>query len=132
MPTAAQLADASAAGVQVVINLALSDSERALPGERSIVESLGMKYVGIPVQWDHPTQQNLDDFMAAMDAGKDTTLLVHCQANYRVSGFMMLYRVRRLGWAPEEALKDLRRIWSPDDYPVWKKFIEENIQPSAH
>jgi hypothetical protein len=77
--------------------------------------------------WEQPTRQNLDDFMDAMDAHKEFTLLVHCQANYRVTGFMTLYRVLRLGWNADEAFKDLRRIWNPDEYPVWKKFIEENL-----
>lgn len=127
MPTAEQLADASKSGVQVVINLAMPDSERALPNEAAIVQSLGMKYVGIPVEWDHPTRQNLEDFMSAMDAHAGSTLLVHCQANYRVTGFITLYRILRLDWNPGEAFKDLRRIWNPDDYPVWKKFLEENL-----
>jgi protein tyrosine phosphatase (PTP) superfamily phosphohydrolase (DUF442 family) len=127
MPTAEQLADASRSGVQVVINLAMPDSERALPDEASIVEGLGMQYVGIPVLWEGPTQRNLEDFMDAMDAHTDSRLLVHCQANYRATGFVTLYRVLRLGWDPEEAFKDLRRIWNPDEYPVWKKFIEENL-----
>ena len=127
MPTADQLVDASKSGVQVVINLAMPDSERALPNEASIVEALGMQYIGIPVQWEAPTRRDLQDFMDAMDAHKESRLLVHCQANYRVTGFMTLYRVIRLGWIPTEAFKDLRRIWNPDDYPVWKKFIDENL-----
>ena len=90
MPTAEQLAGAAASGVQVVINLAMPDSERALPDERSLVESLGMKYIGIPVLWDHPTRGDLDEFMDAMDANKRSRLLVHCQANYRATGFVTL------------------------------------------
>jgi protein tyrosine phosphatase (PTP) superfamily phosphohydrolase (DUF442 family) len=127
MPTAEQLADAAASGIQVVINLAMPNSERALPDERSVVESLGMKYIGIPVQWDHPTRGDLDEFMDAMDTNKQARLLVHCQANYRATGFVTLYRILRLGWDQAEAFVDLRRIWDPDDYPAWKKFIEENL-----
>ncbi len=127
MPTAAQLADASRQGVQVVINLAMPDSEKALPDEKSIVESLGMQYVGIPVEWDHPTRADLEQFMQAMDVHAADTLLVHCQANYRVTGFVTLYRVLRLGWGRDEAFKDLRRIWDPDQYPVWKQFLDDNL-----
>ena len=127
MPTAEQLAGAAASGVQVVINLAMPDSERALPDERSLVESLGMKYIGIPVLWDHPTRGDLDEFMDAMDTNKQARLLVHCQANYRATGFVTLYRILRLGWDQAEAFVDLQRIWDPDEYPVWKRFIEENL-----
>ena len=127
MPTAEQLADAARAGVQVVINLATPNSERALPNESSVVESLGMTYIGVPVQWDHPTRHDLDIFMDAMDAHSGHTVLIHCQANYRVTGFMALYRVLRLGWKLDEAFKDILRIWNPDEYPVWKKFLEDNM-----
>ena len=129
MPTAEQLGEAARAGVQTVINLAIPDSERALSNEASIVRSLGMEYIGIPVPWDHPTRRDLDEFMEAMDRHGHERLFVHCQANYRVTGFITLYRVLRLGWDRDEAFKDLRRIWNPDDYPVWKKFIEENLPP---
>ena len=132
MPTAQQLADASKAGVQVVINLAMPDSERALRDEGSIVRSLGMQYIGIPVVWEGPTRRDLDEFMDAMDAHNSETLLVHCQANFRVSGFIALYRVLRLGWEPGEAFKQVHRIWNPADYPVWQKFIEANIGTAPH
>src|SRR5512135_24760 len=79
MPTAEQLADAAGAGVQVVINLAMPESEQALKNESSVVEGLGMQYIGIPVAWDHPRRQDLDDFMAAMDAHQDHRVFVHCQ-----------------------------------------------------
>lgn len=127
MPTADQMTDVSRSGVQVVINLAMPDSERALPDEAHLVESLGMKYIGIPVVWDEPTRENLDDFMNAMDANKENKLLVHCQANYRATGFITLYRVLRLGWQRDKAFLDLRRVWDPEEYPVWQKFLDENL-----
>ena len=73
----------------------------------------------------HATE--FEDFMNAMDANKENKKLVHCQANYRATGFITLYRILRLGWNREDAFKDLRRIWDPDKYPIWKKFIEENL-----
>jgi hypothetical protein len=65
--------------------------------------------------------------MNAMDANKEYKILVHCQANYRATGFIALYRILQLGWNRENALNDLHRIWNPDEYPVWKKFLEENL-----
>ncbi len=132
MPTADQLAAVAATGVQVVINLALPDSDRALKDEASIAGSLGLQYIGIPVEWDHPTQRGLYQFMDIMDNHKGSRLFVHCQANYRVSGFIALYRILRLGWQVELAMQDVYRIWNPDEYPVWKKFIEENLSTSPH
>ena len=127
MPTAAQLGEAAHAGVQTVINLAIPDSEHALPNEAALVRQLGMTYIGIPVQWEHPTRRDLDLFMDAMDAHGAEKLFVHCQANYRVTGFVLLYRVIRLGWEPETAFRDLQRIWNPADYPAWQQFIQDNL-----
>ncbi|MCL4529849.1 MAG: protein tyrosine phosphatase family protein [Chloroflexi bacterium] len=128
MPTAGQIKSVAEAGVKVVINLVPFDPEQDLADEDKLVESLGMKYVNIPVDWEAPMRQNFDDFIKAMDENKNKKTLVHCRANYRATGFITLYRVTRLGWKPEDAFKDLRRIWNPDEYPIWKKFIEENLK----
>ena len=127
MPTADQFTDVCDAGVELVINLAMPTSENALPNQAALVESLGMKYIAIPVEWDHPTRAGLDKFMDSMDAHAASKKFVHCQANYRASAFIALYRVLRLGWDQQEALHDLRRIWDPNDYPVWKAFIEQGM-----
>ena len=128
MPTAKQMKEVADAGVKVVINLALNTSPGALPNENSVVKSLGMKYVHIPVEWNNPTRQNLDDFFSAMDEHKQEKVLVHCQANYRASSFVMLYRVRRLGWKKEEAIPVMEKMWNPEDFPVWQKFIDDQLR----
>ena len=69
--------------------------------------------------------------MNAMDAHKDQKMLVHCEANYRATGFVALYRILRLGWDQEEAFQDLRRIWNPEKFPVWQKFIDENLPKNS-
>ena len=127
MPTAEQMKTIAEAGVKVVINLAPFDPERDLKDEGALVDSLGMKYINILVEWESPTRQNLEAFMKAMDDNKNDKMLVHCRLNYRATGFLTLYRVQRLGWKMEEAFKDLRRIWNPDEYPIWKKFIEDQL-----
>jgi uncharacterized protein (TIGR01244 family) len=127
MPTAEQMKEVAEAGTQVVINLAPATVKDALPNEDSLVRSLGMEYVHIPVEWNHPTQQNLQDFFAAMDEHQEEKVLVHCQANYRASSFVMLYRVLKLGWKKEEAIPVMEKMWNPEDFPVWQKFIDQNL-----
>ena len=127
MPNAEQVQAIAQAGVQAVINLATGNSQGALQNEQELVESRGMKYIHIPVEWDNLTRQNLDDFMNAMDAHRDDHVLVHCQANFRATGFVALYRILRLGWKKEDAFQDLRKMWNPEKFPTWKKFIEENL-----
>jgi protein tyrosine phosphatase (PTP) superfamily phosphohydrolase (DUF442 family) len=127
MPTAEQMKSIAEAGVKVVINLAPLDPEKDLKDEGALAESLGIKYINIPVEWESPTRQNLEDFVRAMDENENNKLLVHCRANYRATGFITLYRINQLGWKPEDAFKDLRRVWNPDEYPIWKKFMEDNL-----
>jgi hypothetical protein len=62
-----------------------------------------------------------------MDAHKSHKLHVHCQANYRATAFIMLYRVLREGRKPEDVIPIMDKIWNPEDFPVWQKFIEENL-----
>jgi protein tyrosine phosphatase (PTP) superfamily phosphohydrolase (DUF442 family) len=127
MPTPEQFSALAENGVQVVINLATSMSEGAMPDEKDLVEAQNIRYYNIPVDWSNPTIDNLNDFMNTMDQHQQDKTLVHCQANYRATGFITLYRINRLGWKKEDAFKDLRQIWNPADYPIWEKFIEENI-----
>jgi protein tyrosine phosphatase (PTP) superfamily phosphohydrolase (DUF442 family) len=127
MPTAEQIREVAEADTQVVINLAPATVKDALPNEDSLVQSLGMEYVHIPVEWNNPTQQNLEDFFSAMDEHKEEKVLVHCQANYRASSFVMLYRVLKLGWKKEEAIPVMEKMWNPEDFPAWGKFVEENL-----
>ena len=62
-----------------------------------------------------------------MDEHKNDKVFVHCQANYRASAFIMLYRVLHLGWNKEDAIPVRERIWNPEDFPVWQKFIDDNL-----
>jgi uncharacterized protein (TIGR01244 family) len=127
MPTADQVTEIAASGVQLVINLAPFDPERDLLDEASLVKAAGMDYLNVPVEWDAPTQENLHAFIKGMEASGDRKVLVHCRANYRATGFITLYRILRLGWEPDLAFKDLRRIWNPEDYPIWKEFIDDSL-----
>jgi hypothetical protein len=68
--------------------------------------------------------------MDAMDANQAKKILVHCEANFRASAFIAMYRILRLGWKAEDALEVMHIIWNEDAYPVWKMFIEDAIMRS--
>jgi protein tyrosine phosphatase (PTP) superfamily phosphohydrolase (DUF442 family) len=127
MPTPEQLPEVAEAGVQFVVNLATSKSEGWMPNEGDLFKTLGVNYLSIPVDWENPTAQNLSDFMNAMDAHKNENVHVHCQANFRATAFVTLYRILRLGWKKEDAYPTIRKIWDPKEYPVWQKFIDESL-----
>jgi protein tyrosine phosphatase (PTP) superfamily phosphohydrolase (DUF442 family) len=127
MPKPEQLKEVAGAGVQVVINLATSKSEGAIPNEGELVRDLGMKYIHIPVDWNNPTKQNLDDFMRTMDEHQNEQILVHCQANYRASAFVAMDRVLRQGRQADDALEVMHKIWHEEENPIWNMFIEDTL-----
>ena len=130
MPSSEQLQDAAQHGVELVINLAPHEVSNALPNETELVTSLGMQYINIPVIWNTPTKDGLDRFMDTMDENKGKKILVHCQANFRATAFVALYRILRQGWNAEDAMAGMHKIWDAEDYPIWKMFIEENLKRS--
>ncbi|QHS14954.1 protein tyrosine phosphatase family protein [Shewanella sp. Arc9-LZ] len=127
LPTEPQFAQLAQAGIKTVINLIPNDNPHALQNEQQIVTQLGMNYHNISVDWQQPTQENLQQFFSLMEQNGDAPVLVHCAANYRASAFYYLYQTRQ-NKAPTmaEALTpwgDLQQSFA--EYPQWKKLIED-------
>ena len=122
-PSVEQFSYIKQAGYQVVINLALKDSSNALANEKEIVESEEMQYVHIPVIWENPTEDKLQEFIRVMKTNVDKKIFVHCAANKRVSAFIYLYRRFQEGMDDEAAKKDLHKIWIPNE--TWQQFIQD-------
>jgi protein tyrosine phosphatase (PTP) superfamily phosphohydrolase (DUF442 family) len=124
-PTEAELAAVAQAGYEAVVNLALHDAEYSLPDERKTVEALGMRYVHIPVAWARPLRSDLECFFGVMDELSDKRVFVHCAANKRVSAFIALHRILRLGWERDAAFAEMHAVWEPD--AVWSRFLHEML-----
>jgi protein tyrosine phosphatase (PTP) superfamily phosphohydrolase (DUF442 family) len=124
-PTEDQIVEIHQAGFEVVINLGLTGTDYALEDEAGLIANLGMKYIHIPVIWENPPLEDLDEFLSTMDLLQGKKIFVHCAANMRVSAFMALYRVLRLGWEPDRAMEDVHRIWEPN--AVWDAFIKQAL-----
>jgi protein tyrosine phosphatase (PTP) superfamily phosphohydrolase (DUF442 family) len=125
-PTIAQFADIQAAGYQLVVNLAMPDSTDAIADEAAIVEGLGMIYLSIPVLWDNPAQEDLEQLSDALDANKSTKIFLHCAKNMRVSAMLYLYHRLRCQMSHFEAKVYLDRVWVPN--PTWQTFIDATIE----
>lgn len=101
--------------------------ETSLAGEDVLLESLGIAYHHIPVNWADPRIEELERFEALMGslAGKRT--LIHCRANYRVTAFYAMYATAKLDWDDARADALMDRIWrAREDYEMdanWKNFI---------
>jgi protein tyrosine phosphatase (PTP) superfamily phosphohydrolase (DUF442 family) len=122
-----QFRDASDAGYNTVINLAPDGLETSLPNERDIVEALRMNYRQIPVIWSEPRIDQLELFEDLLEALRGRRMLIHCQANYRVTAFFAMYAISKLGWSEGQANALIARIWGarPDFQmdETWRRFI---------
>jgi protein tyrosine phosphatase (PTP) superfamily phosphohydrolase (DUF442 family) len=125
-PIAAQFSDIKNAGFEVVINLAMKDSPNAIPAEGELVENLGMHHIHIPVVWENPQPTDLDRFLSAMEQNKDKKVFVHCVLNMRVTAFVYLYRLIRLGEPQQEAMEMVNEIWEFDE--TWQAFTDRMLQ----
>lgn len=125
-PTEGQISAIAESGYDLVINLGLADAEYALDDEEAIVRAHGMQYIHLPVIWERPIALDLEGFIDVMEANKGKKIFVHCAANMRVSVFMALYRILRLGWSQEKAFEQVKRIWVPN--ATWQTFIDDILE----
>ena len=109
----------------MVINLAPPQSWGSIENEGAIIGEQGLAYVNIPVDFAHPSLNDFELFSGMMKASSDKNVLVHCQANFRGSSFVFLYRVIYEKIPVQEAGAKLTSIWAPD--AAWKKFIQETL-----
>lgn len=125
-PTAATLRTLGAQGFDAVVYLAPTTVADAVPDERAIVESQGLRWVHIPIRFEGPTDADLAAFFAAMERNDGRRVLVHCQLNFRASTFAFLYRTLVRRESPDRAYEDLARVWSPDG--PWRAFIVRQLK----
>ena len=127
-PSVDEFATIREAGYEVVVNLRpLADTP---PNEHGLVEQHGMHYISIPVVWDMPTVENVEQFFSRMQANEGKRIFVHCAKNMRVSAFMYLYRIIKQKVSPGDALTGLHRVWVPN--PTWRQLIALVLQRHAN
>jgi uncharacterized protein (TIGR01244 family) len=104
-PSLAQFQAAAAAGISTIINLR-PDSEMEACGidERPMVESLGMKYVVIPVAGPGSLQPDTARALDAALSEAGTPVLVHCGSGNRVGALFALRAAWLQGVAPAQAV----------------------------
>ena len=120
-PSAAALSALGTQGFGAVIYLAPPGAHGEVADERERVEHQGLVYVNIPIDFAHPTEQDFDRLVAAIEAANERKVLVHCQLNMRASSMVFLYRVIVGKESPETAYEAVSRVWVPDS--VWKRYI---------
>ena len=119
MPSNSEFSIIQKNGYQHIINLIPGD----FSSEKKKINSLGMSFDQIAVNWNEPTLADFKHFVRLMNTYKSDKVLVHCRLNYRASAFAYLYQTTQLGLDESIAQSQMQAIWEPDG--TWLKFIKE-------
>ena len=107
-PSEADFTQIAYLGYKTIINLALATSDNAIAIEGDIITELGMSYLHIPIQWQKPTFEQFQLFVAIMQQQQHKyKVWVHCALNMRVSAFLYLYSALYLNISEKIALQKL-------------------------
>ena len=114
-----------ALGISTVIDL----QAEAEPTERGMVESLGMRYVHIPmVSKKYPTEEAVAAFLKTVDDPGTGKFFLHCAGGRHRTGAMgAVYRFDKYGWNFDQVYREMKDF---DFYTSWghgdfKDFVED-------
>jgi uncharacterized protein (TIGR01244 family) len=96
-------------GVKAVLNLRQPVEHRA-DEEQEAVRTAGLKYFNIPVNYQNPTDANVDEFLRITDDPANRPMFIHCTAAIRVGAFWMIRRVLRDGMTMDAAREEARKV----------------------
>ena len=119
-PTAEGFRRLADLGVKTIVSLrAYGRAARHEHTERRLVESLGMRWVSLPMRmyW-RPSDEQVRTFLSLTQAGADGPVFVHCQhGEDRTGSLIAVYRVFRQGWTPAQAYAEALKLgmaaWNP-------------------
>jgi tyrosine-protein phosphatase SIW14 len=124
-PKEADYKDLAALGIKTVIDL----TEDPKPYEKTTVESLGMRYINIPmVDKKYPTAEATDAFLKTVNDPNTGKFFVHCAGGRHRTGAMgAVYRYEFYGWNFDQVYKEMKTY---DFYTAWghgsfKDFVKD-------
>jgi tyrosine-protein phosphatase SIW14 len=114
-------------GVATIVDLRQEDRE-TIAWERKHVESLGMRFVHIPVNgWSPPSDEQVAQFLFLLRDNPGQKIFVHCRfGDDRTSVFIAAYRMAMEKWPSEQAIKEMyffgfNGFW----HPSMKVFVHD-------
>jgi len=117
--------DLAALGIKTIIDL--TDSPKDY--ERSMAESLGMRYVNIPIaDKTAPSDASVTQFLKLVDDPATGKFYVHCAGGRHRTGIMgAVYRFNNYHWNFDQVYAEMKKY---DFYTSWghgdqKKFVED-------
>jgi protein tyrosine phosphatase (PTP) superfamily phosphohydrolase (DUF442 family) len=113
-PTAEEFRELAALGIRTVIDLRADPKDY----EKSVVESLGMRYVNIPmVGKKYPTEEAVRQFLNVVNDPATGSFFVHCAGGRHRTGAMgAVYRYTKYNWTYEQVYAEMKKF---DFYTSW-------------
>jgi uncharacterized protein (TIGR01244 family) len=115
-------------GVKAVLNLRQPTEHRA-EEEQKAVEAAGLRYFNIPVNYQQPSDAQVDEFLRITDDAANRPMFIHCTAAIRVGAFWTIRRALRDNLSIDAALEEGRRV-GLRDAPHLEEFARKYI--AAH
>ena len=114
-------------GMTTIVDLRGEDPDR-IAWERQQAESLGIRFVSIPVSgWSPPTNDQVAAFLALFRNHPKEKVFVHCRfGDDRTGIFVATYRMAYQGWPAQQAMNEMyffgfNGFW----HPSMKTFIRD-------
>src|SRR5947207_7406531 len=125
-PHAEGLKELQKLGVRTIVELRGKDREKQ-EWERKQAESLGMRFVSIPVSgWDQPSNEQVAQFLSLFRISKEK-VFVHCRLGEDRTGvFVATYRMAYQGWPATQAMNEMYFFgFNGFLHPSMKSFIRD-------
>ena len=114
-----------ALGINTVVDLQAEPKDY----EKQMVESLGMRYVNIPmVDKAYPTEEAVNAFLKLVDDPKTGKFYVHCAGGrHRTGAIGAVYRFTKYNWNYDQVYAEMKKF---DFYTSWghgdfKTFVQD-------
>lgn len=126
-PSAQGLKELKNLGITTIVDLRGEDPDK-VSWERKEAESLGIRFVSIPVSgWSPPSNDQVAQFLKIFRDNPQAKVFVHCRfGDDRTGVFVATYRMAYNGWPAQQAMNEMyffgfNGFW----HPSMKSFIRD-------
>lgn len=95
--------------------------------ERKYAESIGLKYINLPMSAKAPTKKQVATLLSTIEEGKNKNepVFVHCQHGSDRTGCMIgIWRVVKDGWKFDRTYKEMRKYWFGKKYTELRNAVK--------
>jgi protein tyrosine/serine phosphatase len=125
-PSAQGLAELKKLGVTTIIDL--RGNHGPVAWERAQAESLGMRFVNIPVLgWSPPDNVQVAQFLRLVQQDPTQKVFIHCYYGQDRTGVMIAaYRIAQQNWRPDQAASEMNSFgFHYRLFPAMKSYVRE-------